>query len=284
MKFKLFASLAVLLISPLTVRAVSVDLNTVTLRSSKSTVTADGIDQTIIRVSVKTPNYLAAPGAVVRLTSSRGTLDEITPAEATTNGFGSAEFLVRSLRNGTTTIMVEVDSQKTSKQVGVSFVNGLNVGLAPGSLIKIPSDNNENTYSDSAVYYYASNGRRYVFPNEKVYFTWYTSFDNVRILSLEDMSKIPIGGNLTYRPGVKPVKFQTDDKVYAVYKAGELRWIKSENIARGIYGPDWIYKVDDINESFYVNYSFGPPIENALDFMTETIANKFSTIDKDRGF
>ncbi len=260
------------------------DINSVTLRSSKPTVTADGIDQSIIRVTVKTPNYLAAPGAMVRLTSSRGTLDEITPPEATTNGFGSAEFLVRSLRNGTTTIMVEVEGQKTSKQAEISFVNGLDVGLAPGSLIKIPSDNDENTYSDSAVYYYASNGRRYVFPNEKVYFTWYTSFENVRVLSLEDMSKIPIGGNLTYRPGEKPVKFQTDDKVYAVYKAGELRWIKSENIARGIYGPDWIYKVDDINESFYVNYSFGPPIENALDFMAETIANKFSTIDKDRGF
>jgi len=141
MKLKLLIGLAVLFISPLAVQAVSVDLNTVTLRSSKATVTADGIDQTIIRVSVKTPNYLAASGAMVRLTSSRGTLDEITPAEATTNGFGSAEFLVRSLRNGTTTIMVEVEGQKTSKQVGVSFVNGLDVGLAPGSLIKIPSDN-----------------------------------------------------------------------------------------------------------------------------------------------
>lgn len=284
MKYSFLIFLTFLFLIPLSVQAVSVDIDTVTLRSSKPTVAADGIDQSIIRVTVKTPNYLAAPGAMVRLTSSRDTLDEITPSEATTNGFGSAEFLVRSLRNGTTTIMVEVEGQKTSKQAEISFINGLDVGLAPGSLIKIPSDNDENTYSDSAVYYYASNGRRYVFPNEKVYFTWYTSFENVRVLSLEDMSKIPIGGNLTYRPGVKPVKFQTDDKVYAVYKAGELRWIKSENIARGVYGPDWIYKVDDINESFYVNYSFGPPVENALDFMAETIANKFSTIDKDRGF
>lgn len=266
-----------------TAQAASVDLSSVSITASKSSVTADGIDQSAIRVGVKTTSYLAASGVTVKVSSSRGALDEFKPQEATTNDYGKVEFLLRSLKNGTSTVSVEVNGQRISKTVTVSFVNGLDVGLAPGSLIKIPSDNDDNTYADSAVYYYANNGRRYVFPNEKVYFTWYTSFDNVRILSIEDMSKIPIGGNITYHPGVKPVKFQTDDKVYAVYRNGELRWLKTEATARGVYGEGWAAKVDDISEAFYVNYSFGNPVESPLDFMAETIASKFATIEKDKG-
>ncbi|MDD5726644.1 MAG: invasin domain 3-containing protein [Patescibacteria group bacterium] len=264
-------------------QAAPVDFNTVTVRSSKSTVTADGIDQSTISVNVKTTNYLAAEGATVTITTSRGGVDEVKPTEATTDSFGSVNFILRSLKNGATTIMVDVNGHRVSQTVSVNFVNGLDIGLAAGSLIKIPSDSDPNTFADSAVYYYANNGRRYVFPNEKVYFTWYTSFDNVRILSIEDMSKIPIGGNITYHPGVKPVKFQTDDKVYAVYRNGELRWLKTEAVARAIYGENWTSKVDDISEAFYVNYKFGQPIENAVDFMAETIAGKYSTIEKDKG-
>lgn len=166
-----------------TAQAASVDLSSVSITASKSSVTADGIDQSAIRVGVKTTSYLAASGVTVKVSSSRGALDEFKPQEATTNDYGKVEFLLRSLKNGTSTVSVEVNGQRISKTVTVSFVNGLDVGLAPGSLIKIPSDNDDNTYADSAVYYYANNGRRYVFPNEKVYFTWYTSFDNVRKIS-----------------------------------------------------------------------------------------------------
>jgi hypothetical protein len=266
-----------------TVWAAPVDLNSVMVQASKEQVMADGIDQSAIRVAVKTTSYLPAAGITVRVTSSRGNLDEFTPSETTTNGYGKAEFLLRSLKNGTTTVMVDVNGQRISRTVTVKFVQGLDIGLAAGSLIKIPSDSDPNTYADTAVYYYASNGRRYVFPNEKVYFSWYPSFEAVRELSIVDMSKIPIGGNVTYHPGVKPVKFQTDDKVYAVYRNGELRWLKTEAVAKAIYGEGWATKVDDISEAFYVNYHFGLPLENALDFMAETIAGKYSTIEKDRG-
>lgn len=268
---------------PLQTQAAAVDMNNLTLRASKATVMADGIDQATISVTVKTVNYLPAEGVTVKIVTSRGGVDEVTPQEARTGGFGSAQFMIRSLKNGTTTVMVEVNGQRASRTVQVVFKNGLDIGLAPGSLIKIPSDNDNNTYADSAVYYYANNGRRYVFPNEKVYFTWYPSFDNVRVLSIEEMSKVPIGGNITYHPGVKPVKFQTDDKVYAVYRNGELRWLKTEEIARMIYGSDWASKVDDISEAFYVNYKFGNPIESAIDYMADTIAGKYSTIEKDKG-
>lgn len=261
-----------------------INMKSVSITSSKDQVTADGIDQAMIRVRVSNEYGLPASGAMVKIFTSRGTTDEVTPTgSVATNSYGKAEFMLRSLKNGQTVITTEVNGQQATATYTITFQGGLDIGLAPGSLIKIPSDNDPNTFSDSAVYYFATNGRRYVFPNDKVYFTWYPSFDNVRILSIEDMSKIPIGGNVTYRPGSKPVKFQTDDKVYAVYQSGMLQWLKTEDVARGIYGDNWTSKVDDISEAFYINYKFGQPIVSASDFMAKTIYDRFSTIEIDKG-
>ena len=70
--------------------------------------------------------------------------------------------------------------------------------------------------SFSAVYYYGEDGLRYVLPNDKTYFTWYDDFDDVVWLTDSDMSTIQIGGNVTYKPGVKMIKIQSDPTVYAI--------------------------------------------------------------------
>lgn len=275
---------AVLLLPAGMVLAAEVEPSLTSLKTSKTTVRADGIDQALITVRVRDANRLALGDAKVKLISSRGTADEITPAEDSTNAFGEAKFIVRSLKDGTAVLSAVVaDIYQSPTSISIVFEKGLDIGLEPGSLIKIPSDDDPYTYSDTAVYYFASNGKRYVFPNEKVYFTWYPSFSQVRVLSLEDMTKIPIGGNVTYRPGAKPVKFQTDNKVYGVYQNGELRWIKTEEMAKAIFGDKWITSVDDINESFYVNYRMGPAIDHSLDFLANTLYHKYSTIEKDKG-
>jgi len=279
-----FLSLIVL-IAPMITLASSgdeVDLNATTIFASKETVNADGIDQSEITVRTRTMNYLSASGATVELVSSRGSRDEIKPSQTTSDLFGKAKFSIRSLKNGDSVISVKVNGQTIQNTKTIHFSNGLDIDLKPGALIKIPSDSDPNTYSDTAVYYFASDGRRYVFPNEKVYFTWYPSFSAVRTISIVDMTKVPIGGNVTYRPGSRPVKFQTDNKVYAVDHNGLLRWIKTAKVAKDIYGEDWASKVDDINESFYVNYKFGDPITNWVDFMKDTIYNRYYTIEIDR--
>ncbi|MEK7115787.1 MAG: hypothetical protein AAB879_00140, partial [Patescibacteria group bacterium] len=79
--------------------------------------------------------------------------------------------------------------------------------ISSGDLIKGSTD---------AVYYYGQNGKRFVFPNSKTYFSWYTDFSTVKTISSDELATIPIGGNVTYRPGVKLVKITTDPKVYAV--------------------------------------------------------------------
>jgi Bacterial Ig-like domain (group 1) len=264
-------------------QAIEFDPTSTSLKIDSESVMADGIDQAIVTVRVRNVNRIAVPGINVKLISSRGGMEEITPESDATNSFGVAKFYVRSLKNGTASLSALLEQDYPSSDfVSVTFEGGLDLPLVAGSLIKIPSDSDPNTYSDTAVYYYASDGKRYVFPNEKVYFTWYPTFADVQTLTLQDMTKIPIGGNVTYRPGAKLVKFQTDNKVYAVYQNGQLRWVPTEQLAKDLYGENWMTKVDDINESFYVNYTFGQSIEHRLDFSADTIYNKYSTIEKDK--
>ena len=145
---------------------------------------------------------------------------------------------------------------------------------AAGSLVK---------GSLSAVYYVGSDGKRYVFTNDKAYFTWYTDFSTVQKISDTDLAAITIGGNVTYKPGVKMIKIQSDPKVYAVAHGGVLRWVSTEAAAVALYGSNWNTKIDDISDAFFTNYTVGTPISSASDF---TIANEQTnspTINADKG-
>lgn len=141
--------------------------------------------------------------------------------------------------------------------------------LSSGDLIKA---------SSASVYYYAEDGKRYVFPNDKTYFTWYSDFSAVETISDEELATIPIGGNATYRPGIKLIKVTTDPKVYAIDGDRTLRWIKTEAIAAFMYGDDWAAQVDDLPDTFFVNYSVGLPIEDFYDFIPLTVSNDHLTI------
>lgn len=122
-----------------------------------------------------------------------------------------------------------------------------------GSLIKIARM--------SDVYYCGKDGKRYVFPNAKTYFSWFSDYGGVTTISDEDMAAIPVGGNVAYKPGSRMVKIQTDPKVYALARNGTLRWVKDEAAAARLYGPDWNKHIDDVPDSFFVNYRLGDPIE-----------------------
>ncbi|MCK9361462.1 Ig-like domain-containing protein [Patescibacteria group bacterium] len=263
--------------------AQTINFNASSFTANKYTVKADGIDSAQVNVTVKNTLYGAMVGAAVQLVSDRGTNDEIVVLNATTNSIGRASFLIRSLRNGTSTLTAIVNGQTFPQTIKMGFVQGLALSLPVGALIKIPDDNNVQTLSDTAVYYYASNGKRYVFPNEKVYYTWYPDFNNVRILTIEEMALIPIGGNITYRPASKLVKFQTDPKVYLPTKGGVLRWAKTEDTVREWFGNDWNKNVDDISEAFYVNYTFGEPINGPYDVSLQVIADTARTVNANLG-
>ncbi len=114
--------------------------------------------------------------------------------------------------------------------------------------------------SSKTVYYCGADGKRYVFPNAKTYATWYADFSSVKILSDAVLASIPLGGNVTYRPGVRLVKITTDVKVYAVAPGGTLRWITTGDLATKYYGANWSKLVDDVPDAYFTNYRIGADI------------------------
>lgn len=127
--------------------------------------------------------------------------------------------------------------------------------FSPGDLIRGSAVN--------TVYYFAPDGKRYVFPNEKTYFTWYADFSGVKTITDGQLSAIPLGKNITYRPGYKMVKITTDPKVYAVEQGGILRWVTTQEIAETLYGMNWKNRIDDVPDAFFTNYQIGTPITSS---------------------
>jgi len=281
----LLASLLVL--TPVAVSAqyssAAVDPANSRVSADKTALKADGIDNAEVTVTVHDTNLGSMVNTKVVLASSRGTLDEIHVENDMTDSLGKAHFRVFSLKDGTAVFTATVNGVQLQRTATVTYSGGISFPIADGDLIKIPDDGNTATLNDTAVYFYAKNGRRYVFSNEKVYFTWYNDFSNVKTIPIDQMSLIPIGGNVTYKAGSKLVKFQTDPKTYLPTKGGVLRWVQTEDVAKNLFGANWNTKVDDITEAFYVNYTFGTPVASALDAPLDILTTGDGTIDVDKG-
>lgn len=118
--------------------------------------------------------------------------------------------------------------------------------LSGGDLIKA---------SGAAVYYYGNDGKRYVFPNENTFKTWYGDFSSVKTITDSELAAISIGGNVVFRPGTYLVKITTDPKVYAVSTNKTLHWVKSEAAAKTLWGNDWAKWVKDVPDAYFTNYN-----------------------------
>lgn len=130
------------------------------------------------------------------------------------------------------------------------------LGVAPevkaaasaGDLIKMEGN---------ASVYYFDGAKRFVFPNQTTYMSWYSDFSGVITIPASELQSYPLGGNVTMRPGTKLVKITTDPSVYAVEPNGVLRKIQSEAQAASLYGTDWAKRVVDVPDAFFVNYTIG---------------------------
>jgi len=131
----------------------------------------------------------------------------------------------------------------------------------------------------TAVYYYGADGKRHAFPNERVYTSWFKNFDGLIIVSQAVMSEIPLGKNVTYRPGERLVKFSTNT-VYAVSFSGFLRPIANGEIAASLFGKDWTSLVEGVDDVFFSNYRVGYLIESTNDFNWKTAQSETNAIDK----
>jgi len=134
-----------------------------------------------------------------------------------------------------------------------------------------------------AVYYFGADGKRYVFPNSASYFSWYDDFASVKTVSDAELAAMPIGGNVTYRPGTRMVKIQTDPKVYAVGRGGVLRHVGSEAVAQCLFGGNWNAQIDDIPDAFFVDYEIGEPVAHCVAYDPGAERLAVPTIGVDKG-
>lgn len=153
---------------------------------------------------------------------------------------------------------------------GVVLHRAVFAGSVPtGSLIK---------GSGSAVYYITKDGKRHAFPNERIYFSWYQNYASVQTISDASMSSFPLGSNVTYRPGTRLVKVQSDPKVYAVDAPNVLRWVTTEQVASALYGSTWNTKVDDLSDAFFTNYTVGAPLSDTSTYVPTAVTAAWPTI------
>lgn len=162
----------------------------------------------------------------------------------------------------------------------ITATASLPTGIVPGNLIKTECATNASVDDAcKAVYYVGKDGKRHGFPNSKAFFTWYSNFDTVTTVTAQQMSAIPLGKNVTYRPGKKMVKFTTLNNVYVVGKGGVLRWVTSEPLAVALYGADWNKLIDDVPDTVYTNYTFGPDVTQSGEFLVTSVMDSAPTID-----
>lgn len=110
---------------------------------------------------------------------------------------------------------------------------------------------------DGTIYYLAFDDKRYVFPTDGTFKSWFGNYDHIKSISMEELEKIPIGGNVTYRPGSRLIQTETDFNIYYVDLYSVLRPLEDEDLAEEIYGENWEEYVDDIPNYYFTNYTIG---------------------------
>lgn len=113
--------------------------------------------------------------------------------------------------------------------------------------------------SQSTVYL-LRDGKRYVFPNEHIFYTWYSDFSSLEQKSDAEIATYPLGGNITFKPGTL-IKVPSINKVFVVERENIIRWIETEEVAQGYFGQHWASLVKDVSEANFLDYIEGQSIK-----------------------
>lgn len=158
----------------------------------------------------------------------------------------------------------------------ISIFFGLNSSIHPTQAAT--TETLVKASNSSTVYYLGNDNRRYVFPNEVIYYSWYPNFNTVNTISASELSQYPIMGNIVMRAGTKLVKIQSNSAVYAVEPNGALRKIKNETQAKSIYGNFWQWRVVDLPESLFNSYTVKTELSDGQ-IPAGTLVKKTGNID-----
>ena len=121
--------------------------------------------------------------------------------------------------------------------------------------------------SMSAVYFLGADAKRYVFPSEAVFYSWYSNFDDVVTISDEDLASFKLGSRITMAPG-SLIKVMSDPKVYVIDTDGSKRHVTSEAVAKAQFGIDWASDVVDIDVTQWFDYPTGEVVDELVGTFT----------------
>ena len=131
---------------------------------------------------------------------------------------------------------------------------------------------------NGSIYYFAADGKRYIFPTEETYASWFGAYEPDRVMSLNEMQEIPLGGNVTVRPG-SLITTPSDPNIYLV-REGAIISPVDESVLKEIYGDDFESRDINLPNYYFTNYSYGEPIKVLKDYPLTIIT---LTIDQDKG-
>ena len=132
------------------------------------------------------------------------------------------------------------------------------------------------------VYYYAADGKRYIFPDPEVFKSWFGGIQvaDITTYNLNKLYETPLGGIVTFRPGTL-MRTPTDPHIYIIIKNGTIKSFGNEQILAQVYGQDWQKSVYEIANYFFTEYKLVGVISSLKDFPD---IPKEININQDKGF
>ncbi|NQV12462.1 hypothetical protein HQ524_03785 [Candidatus Uhrbacteria bacterium] len=143
----------------------------------------------------------------------------------------------------------------------VIVIDDVEMPVAHNSLIK--------GTSLSAVYFFSSDAKRYVFPSEQIFYSWFNNFDDVITVDDSVLASFKIGSRITMAPG-SLIKITSDPKVYAIDSDGTKHHVKDEVTASALFGSNWASQVVDIDITQWFDYPTGDQLTTSSEF-TSTV-------------
>ncbi|MBT6253637.1 hypothetical protein HOI83_00140 [Candidatus Uhrbacteria bacterium] len=129
----------------------------------------------------------------------------------------------------------------------------------------VPHDTLIKGTSLSAVYYFSSDAKRYVFPSEQIFYSWFENFDDVVEIDDDVLASFKLGQRITMAPG-SLIKITSDPKVYAIDSDGAKHHIASEAVASSLFGTDWSSQVVDVDITQWFDYPTGDQLTSSSAF------------------
>jgi len=118
--------------------------------------------------------------------------------------------------------------------------------------------------SGSSRVYLVLDDTAYWMENEKIFFSWFDSWNDVETISAASFNALNYDGDAAYAPGTR-LKMANDPKVYMVGSDGRLHWVTTELIAYNIFGQEWNKGIVEFNMADTTTLEFGSTVDEESD-------------------